>query len=149
MYTTDHIFPVIPIKYLVNQDGEPTDPHKLVTDIKPPVLNLRVLFCLCVLQKSTVYVDTKALNMHNQSQYGFCGIFVGISQHQKRCLVYVPSTRKIFSSHDVVFGGKIQCVIIHFKSVLVSTFYVTSSLVYSISYKISLTIWRHYNFFTF
>ena len=29
MYTTDYIFPVLPIKHLVNQDGEPTTPHKL------------------------------------------------------------------------------------------------------------------------
>ena len=31
MYTTDHIFTVLPIKHLVNQDGEPTTPHKLAT----------------------------------------------------------------------------------------------------------------------
>ena len=29
MYTTDHIFPVIPIKDLMNKDGDPTTPHKL------------------------------------------------------------------------------------------------------------------------
>ena len=26
MYTTDHIFPVLPIKYLINEDGDPTTP---------------------------------------------------------------------------------------------------------------------------
>ena len=31
MYTTDHIFTGTPIKHLVNQGGEPTTPHKLVT----------------------------------------------------------------------------------------------------------------------
>ena len=31
MFMTDHIFPVIPMKHLVNQDGEPTTPHKLAT----------------------------------------------------------------------------------------------------------------------
>ena len=41
--------------------------------------------------------------MLNQSQNGFWGIFVGIMQHRKGCLIYVPSTRKIFSLHDVVF----------------------------------------------
>ena len=34
MYKTDHIFPVIPIKHLVNQDGEPTMPQKLATGTK-------------------------------------------------------------------------------------------------------------------
>ena len=29
MYIIDHIFPVLPIKYLINKDGDPTMPHKL------------------------------------------------------------------------------------------------------------------------
>ena len=29
MYTTDHIFPFLPIKDLINEDGDPTPPHKL------------------------------------------------------------------------------------------------------------------------
>ena len=33
----------------------------------------------------------------------FWGIFVVITQHQKGYLIYVPSIRKIVSSHDVVF----------------------------------------------
>ena len=35
MYTTDHIFPVLPIKDLINEDGDPTTPHKLATCTKP------------------------------------------------------------------------------------------------------------------
>ena len=31
IYTTDHIFPVLPIKYMINEDGEPTTPFKLAT----------------------------------------------------------------------------------------------------------------------
>ena len=31
MYTTDQIFPVLPIKYLINKDGDPTTPYKLAT----------------------------------------------------------------------------------------------------------------------
>ena len=37
MYTTDNMFPVIPIKHLVNKDGEPTRLHKLATGTKPLV----------------------------------------------------------------------------------------------------------------
>ena len=48
MYTTDHIFPVLPIKDLINEDGDPTTPHKLATGTKPSVSHLRVLFCPCV-----------------------------------------------------------------------------------------------------
>ena len=65
--------------------------------------HLRVLFCPCVVQKTTARVETKTLNMRHQAQKGFCGIFVGIPQHQKGYLVYVPSTRKVISSYDVVF----------------------------------------------
>ena len=41
--------------------------------------------------------------MRHQAQKGFCGIFIGIPQHQKGYLVYVPSSRKIIYSYDVVF----------------------------------------------
>ena len=107
MYTTDHIFPVLPIKYLINKDGDPATPHKLETGTKPSVSYLRVLFCPYVLQKATSHVETKALNMRHQAQKVFYGIFVGIPKHQKGYLVYVPSTRKIISSYDVVFMKKI------------------------------------------
>ena len=50
-----------------------------------------------------MHVETKALNMRHQAQKGFCGIFVGITPHAKGYIVYVPSTRKIISSYDVVF----------------------------------------------
>ena len=42
------------------------------------------------------------------STIGFFVIFVGIPQHQKVYFVYVPSTRKIISSYDVVFDENIS-----------------------------------------
>ena len=71
MYMTYHIFPVLPIKHLVNYDDEPTTQHKLETGAKTSVSNLRILFCTYVVRKSTAYVDTKVLNMRHQSQKGF------------------------------------------------------------------------------
>ena len=65
MYTADHIFTVLPIKHLVNQDGEPTTPHKLETSTKTSVSNLRVLFCTFVVQKSIAHVDKNVLNMRH------------------------------------------------------------------------------------
>ena len=44
MYTTYHIFTVLPIKDLINEDGDPTTPHKLPTGTKPSVSHLRVYF---------------------------------------------------------------------------------------------------------
>ena len=83
MYTTDYIFPVLPIKDLINEDGNPMTSYKLATGTKPSVSHLRVLFCPSVVRKATAYVETKTLNMRHQAQEGFRGIFVGIPQHQK------------------------------------------------------------------
>ena len=63
MYTTHHIFPISPIQQLTNQDGEPTTPPKLETGMKPPVSNIRVLFCMCAIHRVTEQVYGKALNM--------------------------------------------------------------------------------------
>ena len=103
MYTTYHIFPVVPKQDLINEDGDPTTPYKLATGKKPSVSHLRVLFCPCVVRKDTAHVETKTLNMRHQAQKWFHGIFVGIPEHQRGYLVYVPSTRQIISSYDVFF----------------------------------------------
>ena len=78
MYTTDHIFRVIPIKNLINKDGNPTKPHKLETGTKPSVSNLRLLLCPCVVQKGTAHVETNTINMCHQAQKWFRDIFVVI-----------------------------------------------------------------------
>ena len=103
MYTTYQIFPVLPIKYMINEDCDLTTPFKLSTGTKPAVSHLGVLFCPCVVRKATAHIGTKALNMHHQAQNGFCGMFVGIPQHQKGYLVYVSHTQNIISSYNVVF----------------------------------------------
>ena len=78
MYTTDHIFLVLPIKDLINEDGDPTTPPKLATGTKPSVSHLRMLFFPCVGRKAKARVETKTLGMRHQAQKGFHGIFVGI-----------------------------------------------------------------------
>ena len=76
MYTAYHIFTVLPIRDIINDDSNPKTPHKLAAGKKPSVSHLRVLFCPCVVRKDTVHVEKKTLNMHHQAQKGFCGIFV-------------------------------------------------------------------------
>ena len=90
MYMTDHILPVLPIKYIINEDGDPTTPHKLATGTKLSVSHLRVLFCPCVVRKATAQVETKTLNIRHQAQKGFRGIFIGITEHQKDILCKYP-----------------------------------------------------------
>ena len=46
--------------------------------------------------------------MYDNAQEGFRGIFVGITEHQRGYLVYVPSTRKVISACDVVFDKNIS-----------------------------------------
>ena len=111
MYTIDHIFTVLPIKDIIKEDGDSTTPHKLATGTKPSVSHLHVLFCLCVVRKATAHVETKTLNMRHQAQKGFRGIFVGIPQHKKVYLVYVPSNRKVILSYNVVFGESFSSVL--------------------------------------
>ena len=48
--------------------------------------------------------------MRHQSQI-VLGNFVEIQQQQKGYLIYIPSTRKIFSSHDVVFNETFYIVL--------------------------------------
>ena len=64
--TTYDIFPVRKIKQLINQDGEPTTPHKMDTGMKPSVSNPCVLSCPCVFQKAIAHAKTEALNMGHQ-----------------------------------------------------------------------------------
>ena len=63
MYSTDHIFPVIPIKKLVNQDGEPTTPRKLEMGKKPLVSHPWYLLCARAIKKATAHSDKYSLNM--------------------------------------------------------------------------------------
>ena len=89
VYNSSNIYS---FKNLINQDGEPTTQHKLETVTKTSVSNICALFFPYAVRKVTAHVDGKALNMCHQSQKGFQGIFVGIKQHQKGYLIYVPST---------------------------------------------------------
>ena len=56
MYTTRHIFMVLPINNLVDQDGEPITPHKLSTGTKPSVSNITIFFH--VLYKNQLHMFT-------------------------------------------------------------------------------------------
>ena len=83
IYTTHPIFLDLTIKYLVNQDCEPTMPHKLETGTKPSLSNLLFLFCQCIVQKGTAHVNRKSLNMCHKSQKCF-GVSLLELQNTKR-----------------------------------------------------------------
>ena len=76
LYTPNHIFPVLPIRDLINEDGDTTTPHKLATGTKLLVSHVRMFIYPCVVQEAMAHVETKELNMRHQAQTGFRGIFV-------------------------------------------------------------------------
>ena len=55
-----------------------------------------------VVRKSTAHVGTKALNMSHQATKKFRSILIGIPQHEKQYLVYIPHREKIISLQDIV-----------------------------------------------
>ena len=79
MYRTYHIFPVLLIKNIINEYGEPTTSFKCATGTISSVSHLRVLFCPYVARDATAHVDKKALNMLHQAQKCLRGIFIGIT----------------------------------------------------------------------
>ena len=102
MYTTDHNFPVLPTKDLIKKYSKPTTPFKLTIGKN---LQYRIYACyfFCELYRKLMHTLTKGVTYVSPSAKVFRGIFVGIPQHQKRYLIYIPITWEIVSSHDVVF----------------------------------------------
>ena len=103
IYTEDPILPVLPIKYLINEDGKPTTPYQLAAGMKPSISYLLVLSCPFVVQKSTAHVWTKELNIRHQAQKGFYGISVGIPQ----CILFMYHTNRRSYLHTMLFFGEI------------------------------------------
>ena len=103
MYTTDNIFPVLPIKDLINEDGDTTTPYKLATGTKPSVSHLRILFCPCVVRKATAHVETKTLNMRHQAQKRVSRHLRGNTTAPKR----IPGLRTQYYKGNIV----VQCYV--------------------------------------
>ena len=96
MYMIDHIFPVLPIKNMINKYDDPTTPHKLATGTKPSMSHLHVLFCPCVLRKTTAHVETKTLNMRHQAQKGFSRYLCWDSRASKRISCVRTQNKKYY-----------------------------------------------------
>ena len=69
-YMTDHIFPVLPIKDLINEDNDLTTQFKPTKRMKPPLSHLPVLFCPCVVRKASAHVK-KGVKYASPSAKGF------------------------------------------------------------------------------
>ena len=68
--------------------------------------------------------------MRHQAQKGFCYICVGIKQHQKGYLVYVPGTRNIISSYYVVFDESFSITLAYTSQLYAEVMSMRSSVSY-------------------
>jgi hypothetical protein len=66
------------------------------------VSHFRVFGCPCIAKKWTISVDGKPKDNSKGTQKGIRGIHLGFSPMQKGLLLYVPSTRQIVISGDVI-----------------------------------------------
>ncbi len=62
------------------------------------------------MKKWITYFDGKVLT--KQTECGIRGIFIGFANNQKGNLVYLPSTRQIAISADVLFDESFQTAIV-------------------------------------
>ncbi|MGH7974584.1 MAG: hypothetical protein ACREBR_03580 [bacterium] len=102
MYATDHIFPAIPWKNL-QIEGRQSTPHEMVTGLRPPIKHLRTLFCPCIVRKHTVRQQGQVIQTSHIPQRGVRDVFIGFPRDQSGSLVFIPSTRQILVSADVVY----------------------------------------------
>ena len=64
---------------------------------------MRVIFSMCCMEIYCIHWQ-KGVKYVSPSAKGFLWYLRWIPQHKKGYLVYVPGTRKIISSYDVVFS---------------------------------------------
>ena len=103
-YKTDHIFPVLRIKHLVDKDSKTTIYYFKLVQVQ--IIQYHIYACYfahLLYGKLLQLLTKKVLNLIHQAQKDFRRIFVVITQQQKVYIVHAPSTRKIISSYDVAF----------------------------------------------
>ena len=102
----------------LRKDGRLTTSAELFYGKKPKLTKFRVLFCPCVVKKHTYYKKTaKGDNILTEvkplSQRGFRAIFVGLDEYSSGYQVYVPTTRQLVTSSDVVFDEDFTTALVH------------------------------------
>ena len=114
------IFSVIPVKTLRLQ-GRLTTPSELFTGKKPKIGNLRVLFCPVIVKKHTITISDRkekdavigTTNIKAVAQQGYRGMFIGLDETTSGYLIFVPSTRQIVTSVDVIFDEYFLASLVH------------------------------------
>jgi hypothetical protein len=97
-----NVFNILPIKDLVTAEGTVTTPFELFVGSMPMANHFRVFGCPCIAKKWTTLVNGKPEDNSKGTQRGISGIHLEFSPTQKGLLLYVPSTRQIVISGDVI-----------------------------------------------
>ncbi len=100
------MFNILPVKRLVNKDGKSATHAELFYGTKPCIGDFRVFGRPCLLEKWITHFDCKVLT--KQTERGIRCMFIGFANNQKGFLVYLPSTRRITTSADVLFDESFQ-----------------------------------------
>ena len=106
------VFNLLPLRDLVDANGDPCTPIGAYLRTKPKLCRLRVLFCPCVINngptkrhrdpanpKKARKVNTRS----NCAERGTKAIHVGLPRYQNGWLCYIPSTGGLRVSQDVSF----------------------------------------------
>ena len=98
---------VLPIKNLY-KNGRQSTPYELHYNKRPKVGKFRILFCPAIVRKHTSINNVKTPSIRATGQKGFRGIFIGFPENMAGYELYIPSTRQIISSSDVVFDERFE-----------------------------------------
>jgi len=95
------VFNILPVKNLYNAEGEIASPHELFCGAKPTISQYRVFGCPVVAKRWVVSIDGRE-TIHC-TEKGIRGIFIGFPPNQKGYLIFLPGSRTIAVSGDVMF----------------------------------------------
>lgn len=99
IYAT-HIFNVLPIQGVKDNQDHPATPYELFFHQKPVVARFYVFGCPTVVQKWV----TKQSTQGKQTECGVWGIFIRFDANNKGFMIYCPGSRSIITSEDVTFN---------------------------------------------
>jgi hypothetical protein len=92
---------VLPVKNHYNSSGGICSPFELFTGTKPTISHFCVFGCPAVAKRSVIYVE--GLSTQHCTEKGLRGVFIGIPSNQKGYFIYLPGSRNIACSGDVIF----------------------------------------------
>jgi hypothetical protein len=95
------VFNILPVKNLYDSDGEIASPHELFSGTEPTITQYRVFGCPAVARRWVMTIDGRE-TIHC-TEKGIRGIFIGFPPNQKGYLIYLPASRTIAVSGDMMF----------------------------------------------